>query len=86
MTLFVTGVLIALVISALCSVMEATLLSLTPAQVATLSRSRPRIGRIWQGFKSNVERPIAVILLLNVKEMLFLAADGALHARAAPGT
>ena len=65
MTLFVTGVLIALVVSALCSVMEATLLSLTPAQVAGLSKNRPRIGRIWQGFKNDVERPIAVILLLN---------------------
>ena len=27
--------------------------------------SVPGIGRIWQGFKSDVERPIAVILLLN---------------------
>lgn len=65
MTLFIAGVLIALVVSALCSVMEATLLSLTPAQVATLSEEKPRIGRIWQAFKSDVERPIAVILLLN---------------------
>ena len=45
--------------------MEATLLSLTPAQVAGLTERRPRIGRIWQGFKRDVERPIAVILLLN---------------------
>lgn len=65
MTLFISGVLIALVISALCSVMEATLLSLTPAQVANISQRRPKIGRIWQGFKNDVERPIAVILLLN---------------------
>lgn len=65
MLLFVAGVLIALVVSALCSVMEATLLSLTPAQVANLSKHRPRIGRIWHDFKSDVERPIAVILLLN---------------------
>ncbi len=65
MTVFILSVLIALVVSAVCSVMEATLLSLTPAQVANLSQSRPRIGRIWQGFKSDVERPIAVILSLN---------------------
>lgn len=65
MILFIVGVAIALGVSALCSVMEATLLSLTPAQVATLSQSRPRLGRIWEGFKSDVERPIAVILLLN---------------------
>ena len=65
MTLFVAGVLIALGVSALCSVMEATLLSLTPAQVAAMSQRRPSLGRIWQGFKSDVERPIAVILLIN---------------------
>lgn len=65
MTLFVVGVLIALGVSALCSVMEATLLSLTPAQVAAMSQRRPSLGRIWQGFKSDVERPIAVILLIN---------------------
>jgi CBS domain containing-hemolysin-like protein len=65
MTLFVTGVLIALVVSSLCSLMEATLLSLTPAQVASISERRPRIGRIWAGFKNEIERPIAVILLLN---------------------
>jgi len=65
MTLFVAGVLIALVVSALCSLMEATLLSLTPAQVASIAERRPRLGRIWRGFKTDVERPIAVILLLN---------------------
>ena len=65
MSLFVAGVLIALGVSALCSVVEATLLSLTPAQVAAMSQRRPSLGRIWQGFKSDVERPIAVILLIN---------------------
>jgi Mg2+/Co2+ transporter CorB len=45
--------------------MEATLLSLTPAQVADISGKRPKIGSIWTEFKADVEKPIAVILLLN---------------------
>jgi putative hemolysin len=65
MTLFVLAVCIALGISALCSLLEATLLSLTPSQVAELSARRPRVAGIWQDFKKNIERPIAVILILN---------------------
>lgn len=52
-------------ISAMCSLMEATLLSLTPSQVAQLAASRPRLGAVWQRFKANIERPIAAILILN---------------------
>jgi CBS domain containing-hemolysin-like protein len=44
---------------------EAVLLSLTPSQVARLSERHPSTGAIWRGFKSNIERPIAVILILN---------------------
>lgn len=65
MALFVFSVLLALTVSALCSLVEAALLSLTPSQVANLSRKQPAIGAIWQRFKANVEQPIAVILLLN---------------------
>lgn len=45
--------------------MEAALLSLTPSQVADLSARHPGVGAIWRGFKTNIERPIAVILILN---------------------
>ncbi len=65
MTLFVFSVCLALFVSALCSVMEATLLSLTPSQVAQLSQRRPKLGLIWQDFKSRIDRPIAAILLIN---------------------
>jgi putative hemolysin len=59
------SILAALIISALCSLMEASLLSLTPAQVADISTRRPRIGAIWQRFKSNIQPPISAILILN---------------------
>jgi CBS domain containing-hemolysin-like protein len=65
MTVFLAAVTVALVFSFLCSLMEATLLSLTPSQVADISARHPRRGAIWQGFKTRIERPIAVILLIN---------------------
>ncbi|MCA9290052.1 MAG: HlyC/CorC family transporter [Phycisphaerales bacterium] len=63
--IFIAAVLTALCVSALCSLLEATLLSLTPAQIATIGAKRPAVASIWQGFKANIERPIAVILILN---------------------
>lgn len=65
MAVFVLSLAIALGVSFLCSVMEATLLSLTPAQVADLSARRPTIGATWQNFKTHIDRPIAVILAIN---------------------
>ena len=65
MIIFIISVLIALLVSAICSLLEATVLSLTPSQVANLSRRQPKVGAIWQNFKTHIDRPIAVILILN---------------------
>lgn len=65
MSLFVFSVLAALSVSAMCSLMEAALLSLTPSQLAQISVGRPKTAAIWQRFKGNIERPIAAILVLN---------------------
>ena len=65
MTLLILSVGLALSISFLCSVLEATLLSLTPSQVAAMAGRHPRRGRIWQDFKARIDRPIAAILILN---------------------
>jgi putative hemolysin len=54
-----------LLVSGLCSLLEAILLSLTPSQIARVSEKRPRIGAIWQRFKANIQQPIGVILLIN---------------------
>lgn len=64
-TLFIIALAVALGISFLCSLAEAALLSLTPSQVAELSARHPRAGEIWRGFKKRIDRPIAVILILN---------------------
>lgn len=65
MVIFFLSVGTALTLSAFCSLLEATLLSYTPSQVATLEAKRPGLGRIWRSFKSNIEKPIAVILIVN---------------------
>ncbi len=65
MWLLLASVLGALLISAFCSLAEAVLLSLRPGQIAEMADSRPRIGRQWQRMKTNIERPIAAILILN---------------------
>lgn len=65
MIIFLISVATALGVSATCSLLEAALLSFTPAQIADLTRRRPHVGKIWQNFKERIDRPIAVILILN---------------------
>jgi len=65
MLLLILSVLGALLISAFCSLMEATLLSLSTGDVGSIAARRPRIGALWQRFKGDIERPIAAILILN---------------------
>lgn len=65
MIIFIASLCLALGVSFICSLMEATLLSLTPSQIAEISKKHPKTGEIWQKFKANIERPIAVILTLN---------------------
>ena len=65
MWLLVLSVLGALIVSGLCSLMEATLLSLRPGQIAEISARYPRIAGVWQRLIADIERPIAAILILN---------------------
>lgn len=65
MLTLVAAIGLALGVSFLCSFVEAGLLSLTPANVAELSATDPRAGKIWNAFKADIGKPISVILLLN---------------------
>src|SRR5690606_41494769 len=65
MTLLVTAIMVVLVVSFLCSVFEATLLSVSPAQVGALTKNHRRAGRLMSEYKRNIDRPIAAILILN---------------------
>ncbi len=63
--LFIGSVLLALIVSFLCSLCEAAFLSISPAQVEDIGQVYPSRGRIWKKYKTHMEVPIAVILLLN---------------------
>ncbi|MDX5436372.1 MAG: CNNM domain-containing protein, partial [Pontibacter sp.] len=56
---------IALVFSFLCSLLEASLLSITPSHVSVVSKESPSLGKDLQHFKDNIDRPLAAILTLN---------------------
>ena len=61
----ISGALIAFSVSFLCSLMEAAMLSLSPGELASLEKKKPKIGHIVRGFKNQIELPVTVILILN---------------------
>lgn len=71
MSTFIISIAIALGVSFLCSVMEAALLSITPSRIALISEKSPMTGRLCNQFKQDIEKPIAVILILNTAAHTF---------------
>ncbi len=65
MTLLLIYVAVALGFSFICSVLEAVLLSITPAYVGTLNEKRPALATTLRKLKEDVDRPLAAILSLN---------------------
>ena len=65
MGVFLASFLTALCVSALCSVAESVLLSLSTAQIAEIKKKNERVGEIWKTFKKNVDAPITSILAVN---------------------
>jgi CBS domain containing-hemolysin-like protein len=58
--------LLALLVSFLCSIAEAVLLSITPSYIATLRESRPQTAKLLTRLKQeNVDQSLAAILTLN---------------------
>ena len=62
---FIISLATALVMSHICSLMEAALLSLTPSQIGDLRRKSPMIGKVVQKLKADIDNPLAVILIIN---------------------
>ena len=52
-------------ISHICSLMEAAVLSVTPSQLAELRQKHPATGDLAQNLKRDIDKPLAVILILN---------------------
>jgi len=85
MLLFVTAVTVALVVSFLCSICEAALLSINHAQVEELDRSGRRAGRILKEFKRRIDTPIAAILIANtIAHTIGASLAGASYSRVFP--
>jgi CBS domain containing-hemolysin-like protein len=64
--LLLIGIVVgSLAISFCCSFLEACLLSLSLADIAAIGERHPKAAVIWHRFKENVQRPIAVILIIN---------------------
>jgi len=62
---FITAVTLAITVSALCSVCEAVLYSLTASQVEMLKKSGSSAGLHLQRLRSDIDEPITAILTLN---------------------
>jgi len=56
---------VAIVISFLCSLAEALLLSMNPLTLNRLQTTRPRAAESWRRLKRNIAHPITAILVLN---------------------
>ena len=65
MTLLLVYILLALAFSFLCSVLEAVLLSVTPAYIARMKGDRPLVHARLAKMKADVDRPLSAILSLN---------------------
>jgi CBS domain containing-hemolysin-like protein len=63
--LLITFFLLAILVSFLCSLLEAVLLSITPSYARLKLQEGNRIGQQLESFKSNIDRPLAAILTLN---------------------
>lgn len=65
MTLLITYLLLALVVSCFCSISEAVLLSVRPSYVAALSNEGSKSAPILHKLTNNLDRPLAAILTAN---------------------
>jgi CBS domain containing-hemolysin-like protein len=64
-TILILFFLVAIVISFLCSMWEAVLLSITPSYTQIKLKEGATVGKLLKGFKENIDRPLAAILTLN---------------------
>lgn len=82
MALLITYVLVALVFSFLCSLLEATLLTITPTGVQTAKQKGAKWAPAMEKLKSDIDRPLSAILTLNtVAHTMGAAGAGAQYAR-----
>jgi CBS domain containing-hemolysin-like protein len=82
MALLITYVLVALGFSFLCSLLEATLLTITPTGVQTAKQNGAKWAAAMEKLKADIDRPLSAILTLNtVAHTMGAAGAGAQYAR-----
>ena len=78
MDLLILYFTLAVVISFICSILEAVLLSTNMAYISILEKDRHMVGRLLRGHKSNINKSLSSILILNtIANTLGAAAVGA---------
>ncbi len=65
MLVLIAAIFTAISVSFFCSLLEACLLSLSNADLAAIDDKKPAVAQIWKHFKENIQKPIAVILIIN---------------------
>ncbi len=65
MTLLITYLLIALLFSFICSILEAVILSITPSYIAVAIQEKRSYATRLHRYKENIDKPLAAILTLN---------------------
>jgi CBS domain containing-hemolysin-like protein len=82
MVLLVTYILLALGVSFICSLLEATLLTLTPAAISSAKQNGKGWAPRMEALKDNIDRPLSAILTLNtIAHTMGAAGAGAEYAR-----
>lgn len=62
------------IISFLCSILEAVLLSCTNPYIASMKKKNPPVGKLLESLKMRIDRPLAAILTFNTSAHTFGAA------------
>lgn len=65
MIIFIIACATAIIVSFLCSMLEATLLSLDDVHLEGKRKEGHRYAEVWQNMRKRIDRPIAAILILN---------------------
>ncbi len=74
MTLILVLIVIVLIVSFVCSLVEAVFLSITPTYISIEKKESPRTGLLMEHLKDNINRPILAVLSLNTIANTFGAA------------
>ena len=65
MALLIAFAALSILVSFICSILEAALLSITPSYVANQKLSRPKLYERLKALKDKIDQPLAAILTLN---------------------